>query len=204
MSTQAEVNQHIQSYILYYCGYDQEDNTVYETDLSNVCSLSFDEKENIVVSDWQIVAYSAPSNATLLTYTLASVETWCNNFYTIPALIEADQPYSISHADLANIRADSSMIGYTVFDSTEQTNETWTGTAWLTDAERFLPRAGGKIDGSLGIATNDYGSGSGVLAIANASVTPSTSPTGGGVLYVQNGELKYRGSSGTVTVIAPA
>ena len=33
---------------------------------------------------------------------------------------------------------------------------------------------------------------------------PSVSLTGGGILYVESGELKYRGSSGTVTPIAPA
>ena len=33
---------------------------------------------------------------------------------------------------------------------------------------------------------------------------PSVSLTGGGILYVEAGELKYRGSSGTVTPIAPA
>jgi hypothetical protein len=33
---------------------------------------------------------------------------------------------------------------------------------------------------------------------------PSVSLSGGGILYVEAGELKYRGSSGTVTPIAPA
>jgi len=33
---------------------------------------------------------------------------------------------------------------------------------------------------------------------------PSVSLSGGGILYVEAGELKYRGSSGTVTTIAPA
>ena len=42
----------------------------------------------------------------------------------------------------------------------------------------------------------------GTIKISNSS-TPST-PSGGGVLYVQNGALKFRGSSGTVTTIANA
>ncbi len=29
-------------------------------------------------------------------------------------------------------------------------------------------------------------------------------PTGGGIIYVENGALKYRGSSGTITTIANA
>lgn len=48
------------------------------------------------------------------------------------------------------------------------------------------------------------GGGLGVVAIANANTVPTTNPTGGGVLYVQSGALKYRGSSGTITTIAPA
>jgi hypothetical protein len=51
---------------------------------------------------------------------------------------------------------------------------------------------------------SQFGGGQGVIAIANASVAPSVSPAGGGILYVEGGALKYRGSNGTVTVIAPA
>jgi hypothetical protein len=59
--------------------------------------------------------------------------------------------------------------------------------------------------GNIGIrTTSQFGGGRGVMAIANASVTPSINPAGGGVLYVEDGALKYRGSNGTVTVIAPA
>ena len=36
------------------------------------------------------------------------------------------------------------------------------------------------------------------------STAPSSNPSGGGYLYVESGALKYRGSSGTVTTIAPA
>jgi hypothetical protein len=43
----------------------------------------------------------------------------------------------------------------------------------------------------------------GNMTIANTGAVPST-PTGGGVLYVEAGALKYRGSSGTITTIAPA
>ncbi len=57
---------------------------------------------------------------------------------------------------------------------------------------------------NLRINTTSLGSGSGVVAIANATTSPTTNPTAGGVLYVENGALKYRGSSGTVTTIANA
>ena len=59
--------------------------------------------------------------------------------------------------------------------------------------------------GNIGIqTTSQFGKGQGVVAIANASVAPSGNPAGGGILYVEDGALKYRGSNGTVTVIAPA
>jgi len=66
----------------------------------------------------------------------------------------------------------------------------------------------GRIDlgGSLrlGSTSQSLGGGAGgLLAMANATTVPSTNPTGG-ILYVESGALKYRGSSGTVTTIAAA
>jgi hypothetical protein len=59
--------------------------------------------------------------------------------------------------------------------------------------------------GNVGFRTgSQFGAGQGVIAIGNAIVAPSVNPGGGGVLYVENGALKYRGSNGTVTTIAPA
>lgn len=52
--------------------------------------------------------------------------------------------------------------------------------------------------------TTSVGGGSGVIAIANRFTAPTSNPTGGGILYVESGALKYRGSSGTVTTIANA
>jgi hypothetical protein len=49
-----------------------------------------------------------------------------------------------------------------------------------------------------------YGSGTGVIFIGNRSAAPSTNPTAGGILYVESGALRYRGSSGTVTTLAAA
>ena len=59
--------------------------------------------------------------------------------------------------------------------------------------------------GNIGFRTAaQFGKGQGVIAIANATVAPSVSPAGDGILYVENGALKYKGSNGTVTAIAPA
>lgn len=56
----------------------------------------------------------------------------------------------------------------------------------------------------VGSTSADLGGGSGVISIKNRGTAPSANPTGGGILYVENGALMYRGSSGTVTTIAPA
>jgi hypothetical protein len=69
------------------------------------------------------------------------------------------------------------------------------------DPDPMRPGRGGNI----GLGTrNQFGAGHGVIAIANATVAPSVNPAGGGILYVEDGALKYRGSKGTVTTIAPA
>jgi hypothetical protein len=52
--------------------------------------------------------------------------------------------------------------------------------------------------------TGSYGGGVLVAFLANCTTAPTTNPTGGGVLYVEAGALKYRGSSGTVTTLGPA
>ena len=49
-----------------------------------------------------------------------------------------------------------------------------------------------------------YGGGTGVVYIANASTAPTSNPAGGGILYCSGGALLYRGSSGSITTIAPA
>ena len=59
--------------------------------------------------------------------------------------------------------------------------------------------------GNIGLRTSDqFGGGKGVIGIGNVQDPPSVNPADGGVLYVEDGALKYRGSRGTVTVIAPA
>lgn len=56
----------------------------------------------------------------------------------------------------------------------------------------------------IGSISQGFGGGVGVIGITNATTLPTTNPVGGGVIYAEAGALKYRGSSGTVTVIAPA
>jgi hypothetical protein len=57
--------------------------------------------------------------------------------------------------------------------------------------------------GNIGINGTSFGSGVNVIFLGNATA-PSGTPVGGGILYVEAGALVYKGSSGTVTGIAPA
>lgn len=57
---------------------------------------------------------------------------------------------------------------------------------------------------SLLTSVKSYGGGAGVVFIPNASAVPGSNPAGGGILYVEAGALKYRGSGGTVTTLGPA
>lgn len=61
-----------------------------------------------------------------------------------------------------------------------------------------------RVDTNLLLNTTSVAGGVGVVALANAATIPPNTPTGGGVLYVDAGALKYKGSSGTVTTIAVA
>lgn len=56
---------------------------------------------------------------------------------------------------------------------------------------------------SIGASADDAG-GIVVVAIKNRVTAPAATPASGGVLYVEAGALKFKGSSGTVTAVAPA
>lgn len=77
-----------------------------------------------------------------------------------------------------------------------------------TNAINFNRTAGNtfQLDGvaltASASAINNTCGGSTVF-IANVLAPPAT-PVGGGVMYVEAGALKYKGSAGTVTVLAPA
>lgn len=49
-----------------------------------------------------------------------------------------------------------------------------------------------------------FGGGARVVFLRDRTTAPTTNPTGGGILYSEAGALKWRGSAGTVTTVAPA
>lgn len=73
----------------------------------------------------------------------------------------------------------------------------WRGTGFV---ELFRSDQSGNL--LIGMSTAATSSAK-TLHLANGTA-PTADPTGGGVLYVESGALKYRGSSGTVTTIANA
>lgn len=81
---------------------------------------------------------------------------------------------------------------------------TVTGTP-LALATNSVSRITIEQNGNIGINGNSYGASSvGVIGIANATTIPTGNPANGGVLYVEAGALKYRGSSGTITTLGNA
>jgi len=77
------------------------------------------------------------------------------------------------------------------------------GASTFTHVSNF--RSDAPLQGTNATATNLYAIDcGGHMFIANSVGVPSNNPTGGGILYVEAGALKYRGSSGTVTTIANA
>ncbi|MGH9312176.1 MAG: hypothetical protein ACRD1S_03150 [Vicinamibacterales bacterium] len=56
----------------------------------------------------------------------------------------------------------------------------------------------------FGSLAGSFGGGDGVVGIADRTVAPVSNPVAGGVLYAEGGALKWRGSAGTVTTLAPA
>lgn len=77
-----------------------------------------------------------------------------------------------------------------------------TGNVTLTPG--LVARRSAASVSSLTLNTTALGGGQGVIGIGNADTVPAANPAGGGVLYVEAGALKYRGSAGTITTLGAA
>jgi hypothetical protein len=93
----------------------------------------------------------------------------------------------------------------TVTNAVTVSNGTVNGVGFLNASKILTASTALVFDGqNLGVGATAFGtSANKVLGLGNATA-PTTSPAGMGQLYVEAGVLKYRGSSGTVTSVAPA
>jgi hypothetical protein len=83
-----------------------------------------------------------------------------------------------------------------------QSGDSATGTIYLLSSA--FQYGGSTRMPNVSFGGTAFGGGVGVIAIKNRTTAPSSNPSGGGILYVESGSLKYRGSGGTTTDIAPA
>lgn len=97
---------------------------------------------------------------------------------------------------LANQGATSTRPTFAPSKSDDNTGLGWAG------ADQLSLIAGG-IEGAR-IEEGNNGTVGCHVFIPDLTTAPTGNPTGGGYLYVEAGALKYRGSSGTITTIAPA
>lgn len=121
---------------------------------------------------------------------------------TATACLKVDAGCHVTISDVANTTANSLASGTTTIVNDGNGGSVTPGYAFFAGTVE----AGGDLhaDGNLAVGWAGAGGGVGVLPIANATTAPTTNVATGGVLYVQAGALKYRGSSGTVTTIGPA
>jgi hypothetical protein len=93
----------------------------------------------------------------------------------------------------------NTVTGLIIRGATSQSNDLqqWQNTGGAVLAK--VAASGNIVAGNMAIATSSVST----IHISNGTI-PSANPVGGGVLYVESGALKYRGSSGTITTLGAA
>lgn len=120
----------------------------------------------------------------------------------------------LSASDVGAIARSGTTTGVTATITGNGSADPLTVNGGPTTSDRFVVRADGSVYSNsllntfynlgIGPGSTPFGGGRYVLGMQNATTIPSGTPGSGGILYVDGGALKYRGSSGTVTTIAPA
>jgi hypothetical protein len=153
---------------------------------------------NVVGTGGGVVGASSTSSADAILRVAEPLATYLTNFKSASLQYRGTASTGTT-AGISN--ADLGILSFTnTANALIQTNDTAPLIFATLSAERM------RIDsaGSVGIGGSSFGSGAKVMFIANATTVPTTNPSGGGIMYVEGGALKYRGSSGTVTTIANA
>lgn len=136
---------------------------------------------------------------------------YSNNSIVIDGYLLSDTDFS---APIFGVAPTSTHDGYilTILGQNDHTNTYIGGDVVIQSGDGYsagnvVIKAGDDNQGNLiinGDTSTDMQSAQGAIFIKNGDVVPTGNPTNGGYLFVEDGALKYRGSSGTVTTIAPA
>ena len=121
-----------------------------------------------------------------------------DGIFTLGSTTGAVTP-KITTAVFSNAGSNTSLL-ITTGDATANNNNS--GNIYLSTGAKNGTGKEGNI--SIFSTTGSFGAGEKVVFIANRTTAPSSNPAGGGIVYAESGALKYRGSSGTITTIAPA
>jgi hypothetical protein len=122
---------------------------------------------------------------------------------TVPLVLRAAVSQGVRMLDIQG-SAGSSVFNIDAAGSITATNLTMTGGAIIANGGQTSIGVASSRNVFLNAASGSFGSGAGVNFIGNATTAPSTSPTGGGILFVETGALKYRGTSGSNATIVNA
>jgi len=175
----------------------------------------------IAIGDTITINDQVESTVASFTATTITLAAGLNNDYTIGAVVKAWRGFTMGTIAGVAFRytLNDTVGGGTVaedaalfFDKTTGDAATITE-AWAMDIKQWTGgirqrqtslrnRPAGTLQ--LFKDSDAFGGGVGVLGIGNAGTVPNSNPAGGGVLYAEAGALKWRGSGGTVTTIAPA
>jgi hypothetical protein len=126
------------------------------------------------------------------------------NMY-VPGTSSSSQQYIFNGGTTMSYDGSSSTVG--TFTFTNESDVLLQAGHGVNGGDLYLTAGQGSTSkGNIALhsTTGTFGGGQNVIFIHNAAVVPTTNPTQGGILFVENGALKYRGSSGTVTTIANA
>jgi hypothetical protein len=85
-----------------------------------------------------------------------------------------------------------------------QSANAFQGTGFLNTSGQTTISIATNRNVGLATASGSYGGGQATVFIGNATTVPSSNPSGGGILYVESGALKYRGTSGSAGTLINA
>lgn len=130
---------------------------------------------------------------------IASADTFAGLGYAMRLRSNATATAAALQFTTSTVSAENGLIACS--DAGRITIQGTTDMAFRTsgDERARIDTSGNLLVGATSVGT----SAAKVIGMANATA-PTTSPAGMGQLYVEGGALKFRGSSGTVTTIAPA